>query len=58
MTLNALCLLISMNLRNTLPYSFMSKNMQELLAEEWKKYTATALTNYEKLIKVQSFVGK
>lgn len=36
----------------------MSKNMQELLAEELNKYTVTAHTNDEKLIKAQSFVDK
>lgn len=34
------------------------KNMQELLAEERKKYTVTARTNYEKFIRAQSFVDK
>lgn len=32
--------------------------MQELLAEKRKKQTVTARTNYEKLIKAQSFVDK
>lgn len=32
--------------------------MWELLAEERNKYTVSACTNYEKLIKAQSFCGQ
>lgn len=34
------------------------KSMQEPLAKEGKKYTVTACTNYEKLIKAQSLADE
>lgn len=35
----------------------LKKPMQELMSEEQKKYTVNACTNYEKIIKAQSFCG-